>query len=90
MQKMPPRLEPDQFPTTTTAIHIVTHDWMPDRRQVNANLVGSPGVQLRTQQVSRSKTGEPEKVRLRLSAVIDDCHTLSVSRISRYRFIDRQ
>ena len=63
---------------------------MPDRRQVNANLVGSPGVQMRTQQVSRSKAGDPDKIRLRLPAGTDDCHTLSVSRISRDRFIDRE
>ena len=90
MQKMPFRCEPGDSSSTSAAVYIVTHDWMSDRRQMNANLMSPPGVQLRTQQVSRSKAGQTDKVRLRLPAVIDDCHALSVSRISRERFFDRE
>src|SRR5215217_2238010 len=55
---------------------------------MNSNLMGSPRVQMRTQQVSRSKAGKTHEVRLCLPAVIDDCHALSVSRISRERLFD--
>src|SRR6187551_1322940 len=89
MQKMPFRSESNDPPPASAAVCIVTHHWMPDRREMNANLMSPPGVQMRTQQVSRSKAGKTNKVRLRLPAVIDDCHALSVSRISRERFFDR-
>src|SRR5687767_13173235 len=55
---------------------------------MNANLMGPPRVQMRTQQVSRCEAGEPEKIRLRLPAGIDDCHPLSVSRVARDRLVD--
>src|SRR6185503_13190748 len=57
---------------------------------MNSNLMGSPRVQMRTQQVSRSKAGKTNEVRLCLPAVIDDCHALSVSRVSRERFFDSE
>jgi len=57
---------------------------------VNTNLMGTPGMQMRTQQVSRSEAGETDKVSLRLPAVTDDCHALSVSRITREGLFDRE
>jgi len=90
MQKMPFRSESNHSSSTPAAVNVVTHHWVSDRRKMNANLMSSPGVQMRTQQVSRSKAGETDKVRFRLPAVIDDCHALSVSRISRERFFDGQ
>src|SRR4029079_2572419 len=57
---------------------------------MNSNLMGPPRVQMRTQQVSRSQAGKTNEVRLCLPAVIDDCHALSVSRISRERFFDSE
>ena len=90
MQKMPFRCEPRDSPPTSAAIHVVTHHWMTDRRKMNSNLMGSPRVQMRTQQVSRSKAGKADEVRSCLPAVIDDCHALSVSRVSRERFLNGQ
>ena len=90
MQKMPFRCEANSSPSTSAAVDIVTHHWVSDRREMNADLMGSSRVQMRTQQVSRSKTSEAEEVRSRLSAVIDDCHALSVSRISCEGFFDRE
>src|SRR6266542_3302122 len=87
VQKMTPGLKPDDSSPSPAAINVVTHHRVPDRREMNANLMGSPGVQSRTQQVSRSKAGESDEVRPRLLATIDDCHTLSVSRVARNRLL---
>ena len=57
MQKMPFRCESRDSSTTSAAVYIVTHHWITDRRKMNSNLVGSPRVQMRTQQVSRSEAG---------------------------------
>src|SRR4029079_17763371 len=60
-----------------------------DGREMNADLMCPAGVQLRSQEIPRFETGEPEEVRLRQPSATDDCHTLSVSRVARDRAIDR-
>src|SRR5688572_33211701 len=88
MQKMPTGRKPGDSPSSTSAVGVVTDNRVSDRREMNANLVGPPCVQMSAQQVSRSKAGEPDKIRLRLPSATDDCHTLSVSRVARERFFD--
>src|SRR5687768_15107563 len=79
MQKITTRRKPGDSPSSTSAVGVVTDHRVSDRREMNANLVGPPCVQMSAQQVSRSKAGETEKIRLRLPSATDDCHTLSVS-----------
>ena len=63
VQKMPTGRKPGDPPSLTAAVRVVTHYWVSDRREMNANLMGSPGVQFRTQQLSRSKASKPHKIR---------------------------
>src|SRR5688572_29745207 len=82
MQKMPTGRKPGDSPSSTSAVGVVTDHRVSDRREMNANLMGPPCVQMSAQQVSRTKAGEPDKIRLRLPSATDDCHTLSVSRVA--------
>src|SRR5215210_5965664 len=82
MQKMPTGWKPGDSPSSTAAVSVVTNNRVSDRREMNANLMGPPCVQMSAQQVSRTKAGQPDKVRLRLPSGTDDCHTLSVSRVA--------
>ena len=90
MQKMPTGRKPGDSPSSTSAVRVVTDNRVSDRREMNANLMGPPCVQMSAQQVSRTKAGQPDKVRLRLPSGTDDCHTLSVSRVARDRFLYRK
>ncbi len=82
MQKMPTGRKPCDPSSSTAAIRVVTKYRVSDRGEMNANLMGPSGVQMSAQQVSRTKAGEPDKIRLRLPSGTDDCHTLSVSRVT--------
>lgn len=90
MQKMPTGRKPGDSPPSTSAVGVVTDHRVSDRREMNANLVGPPCVQMSAQQVSRSKAGEPDKIRPRLPSATDDCHTLSVSRVTGDGTVDRK
>src|SRR5688572_18342088 len=90
VQKMPPGCEPRDSSPPSPAVDVVTHDGMSDRREMNANLMGSARVQMRPQQVSWCKAGEPVKIRLRLPSATDDCHPLSVSRVAREGLVDNE
>ena len=86
MQKMPFRSKPDSPPSAAAAVCVVAHHWVTDRREVANESDGFAGVQMRTQQVSRS-SGLDERSPM-LLAVIDDCHARSVSRVPGERFLD--
>src|SRR5688500_6664763 len=88
VQKMPFGSETRDSPAASAAVDVITHYGMTYRRKMNANLMGPPRVQMRTQQVSRSEAGKADKVRSRLPSTTDDCHPLSVSRVASKRFFD--
>src|SRR5947208_12505497 len=61
---------------------------MPDRGEMDTNLMCAPGVQVRAQQVSRIEARQPGEVRPRRPSSTDDRHALSVSRIASDRLVD--
>ena len=63
---------------------------MADRREVDANLVRATRVQVRAQKIRRVEPCEPHEVGPCSSPSTDDCHTLSVSRVTCDRTVDRQ
>ena len=78
----------DEPPTTASAVHVIPHHRMSHRREMYADLMRAPGVQVRAQQVDRLEPRQSHEIRLRRSSGSDDCHALSVSRIARDRLVD--
>src|SRR3982074_3198666 len=75
--------------SSASAIHVVAHDRMADRREMNADLVSPSGMEMRTKKVPRVEPGKAYEVGLGRPTLIDDCHALPVSRIPGYRLVDR-
>src|SRR2546430_2065178 len=73
---------------SASAVRIITHDRMPDRGEMDTNLMCAPSVQVRAQQVSRIEARQPGEVRPRRPSSTDDRHALSVSRIASDRLVD--
>ncbi|HKR08567.1 MAG TPA: hypothetical protein VJS39_05215, partial [Gemmatimonadaceae bacterium] len=63
---------------------------MADRRDMNADLVSPSGMEMGTKKVPRIEPSKAYEVGLGRPTLIDDCHALPVSRISRYRLVDSQ
>src|SRR6267143_1101347 len=76
--------------SSASAIHVVAHDRMADRREMNADLVSPSGMEMRTKKVPRVEPGKAYEVGLGRPTLIDDCHALPVSRIPGYWLVDRQ
>jgi hypothetical protein len=78
--------------TTSSApsIHVVAHDRMADRREMNADLVSPSGMEMRTKKVPRVEPGKAYEVGLGRPTLIDDCHALPVSWITSDRLLDRE
>lgn len=79
---MPVRRERDELPPAATTVGIISDHGMADRGEVDANLVGAPGVQVRAHQVGGVEAREPEEVRLGGAAAADDGHALPVARVA--------
>ena len=89
MQEMSPRRERNQPPAAASAVGVVADDRMADRREMHADLMRAPGVQVRPQQVHGIEAREPHEVRSCRPSGTDDRHALSVSRVARDRLVDR-
>ncbi len=76
--------------SSASAIHVVAHDRMADRREMNADLVSPSGIEMRTKKVPRVEPGKAYDVGLGRPTLIDDCHALPVSRIPGYWLVDRK
>ncbi len=76
--------------SSASAIHVVAHDRMADRREMNADLVSPSGMEMRTKKVPRVEPGKAYEVGLGRPTFIDDCHALPVSRIPGYWLVDRE
>ncbi len=78
--------------TTSSApsIHVIAHDRMADRREMNADLVSPSGMEMGTKKVPRIEPSKACDVGLGRPTFIDDCHALPVSGITRYRLVDSQ
>ena len=90
MQEVPARREPNQLAPAAASVRVVANDRVPDRSEMHSDLVGAPSVQVRAQQVRGVEAGQPIEIRPCRSSTIDDCHTLSVSRIAGDRLLDGQ
>src|SRR5258705_11928597 len=78
--------------TTSSApsIHVVAHDRMADRREMNADLMSPSGMEMRTKKVPRIEPCKAYEVGLGRPTLIDDCHALPVSRIAGNRLVGRE
>jgi len=76
--------------SSAPAIHVVAHDRMADRRDMNADLVSPSGMEMGTKKVPRIEPSKAYEVGLGRPTLIDDCHALPVSGIARYRLVDSQ
>src|SRR5438132_2523545 len=76
--------------TTSSApsIHVIAHDRMADRREMNADLVSPSGMEMGTKKVPRIEPSKACDVGLGRPTLIDDCHALPVSWIAGYRLVD--
>jgi len=76
--------------TTSSApsIHVIAHDRMADRREMNADLVSPSGMEMGTKKVPRIEPSKAYDVGLGRPTLIDDCHALPVSWIAGYRLVD--
>ena len=78
--------------TTSSApsIHVIAHDRMADRREMNADLMSPSGMEMGTKKVPRIEPSKACDVGLGRPTLIDDCHALPVSWIASYRLVDRE
>ncbi len=90
MQEVPFRRQARELAAAAAPVHIVAHHWMTDRREMDADLMRSPRVQVRAQEITTTKSRKPKKICPRCLPRIDDRHALSVSRISRDGLIHGQ
>src|SRR2546423_598554 len=68
--------------SSAPAIHVIAHDRMADRREMNADLVSPSGMEMGTKKVPRIEPSKAYDVGLGRPTIIDDCHTLPVSWIA--------
>ena len=78
--------------TTSSApsIHVIAHDRMADRREMNADLVSPSGMEMGTKKIPRIEPSKAYEVGLGRPTLIDDCHALPVSRIAGNWLVDRE
>src|SRR5437868_4758065 len=74
--------------SSATSIHVIAHDRMADRREMNADLVSPSGMEMGTKKVPRIEPSKACDVGLGRPTFIDDCHALPVSWIASYRLVD--
>ncbi len=90
MQEVPFRRQAREPAAAAAAVHVIANHRMTDRREMDADLMRSPRVQVRAQEVTTAKSRKPKKICPRCLSRIDDRHTLSVSRMSRDGLIHGQ
>lgn len=90
VQELSTRWKRYQPPRPAPAVRIVPHYRMTDRREVDANLMRATRVQVCAQKIRRVEPGEPHEVSPCSSSSTDDCHALSVSRVTCDGTVDRQ
>ena len=90
VQKLSSRWKRHEPSGSAAAVRVVAHYRMADRREVDANLMRATRVQVRAQKIRRVEPSKPHEVRPRSSPSTDDCHTLSVSRVTSDRTVDCQ
>jgi hypothetical protein len=83
MQEVAPGRKRREPPPTTTTVHVIPHNRVTDRREMDPYLVRSSGVEMGPEQLGTGEASEPVKIRARTLPCSDDCHTLPVSRIAR-------
>ncbi len=88
VEEMPLGRKSGHTTSSAPSIHVVAHNRMADRREMNADLVSPSGMEMRTKKVPRVEPGKAYEVGLGRPTFIDDCHALPVSWITGYRFID--
>lgn len=90
VEEMPLGRKSGHTTSSAPSIHVVAHDRMADRREMNADLMSPSGMEMRTKKVPRVEPGKAYEVGLGRPTFIDDCHALPVSWITGYRLVDRQ
>src|SRR5215210_4173954 len=88
VEEMPLGRKSGHTTSSAPSIHVVAHDRMADRREMNADLMSPSGMEMRTKKVPRVEPGKAYEVGLGRPTFIDDCHALPVSWITGYRFVD--
>lgn len=88
VEEMPLGRKSGHTTSSAPAIHVVAHDRMADRREMNADLVSPSGMEMGTKKVPRIEPSKAYEVGLGRPTLIDDCHALPVSRIAGYRLVD--
>ena len=89
VEEMPLGRKSGHTTSSAPSIHVVAHDRMADRREMNADLMSPSGMEMRTKKVPRVEPGKAYEVGLGRPTFIDDCHALPVSWITSYRLVDR-
>src|SRR5947207_3029079 len=79
-----------QTTSSAPSIHVIAHDRMADRREMNADLVSPSGMEMGTKKVPRIEPSKAYDVGLGRPTLIDDCHALPVSWIAGDRLVDRE
>src|SRR6266480_5176962 len=77
-----------QTTSSAPSIHVIAHDRMADRREMNADLVSPSGMEMGTKKSPRIEPSKAYEVGLGRPTLIDDCHALPVSRITRNWLLD--
>src|SRR3954469_24508678 len=90
VQEMPLGRKSGHTTSSAPAIHVVAHDRMADRREMNADLVSPSGMEMGTKKVPRIEPSKAYDVGPGRPTLIDDCHALPVSRVAGYRLVDGQ
>src|SRR3954465_4850817 len=89
VQEMPLGRKSGHTTSSAPAIHVVAHDRMADRREMNADLVSPSGMEMGTKKVPRIEPSKAYDVGPGRPTLIDDCHALPVSGAAGDRFVDR-
>ena len=90
VEEMPLGRKSGHTTSSAPSIHVVAHDRMADRREMNADLMSPSGMEMRTKKVPRVESGKAYEVGLGRPTFTDDCHALPVSWIAGYRLVDRK
>src|SRR6266480_5215233 len=77
-----------QTTSSAPSIHVIAHDRMAARRELNADLVSPSGMEMGTKKVPRIEPSKAYEVGLGRPTLIDDCHALPVSWIACNRLVD--
>src|SRR3954465_9127350 len=90
VQEMPLGRKSGHTTSSAPAIHVVAHDRIADRREMNADLVSPSGMEMGTKKIPRIEPSKAYEVGPGRPTLIDDCHALPVSRVAGYRLVDGQ